>query len=172
MDSINLRTIGVVHTPFKKPKGTPIQSAMADGARGTVTVIKEFRAGLRDLKGFERVWLITWFQRASEARLLVTPFLDDRQRGVFATRGPARPNPIGTSSVRLLRIDGSVLEVADVDIIDGTPLLDFKPYVPAFDCYRVKRSGWLDKARAGRRHTGHSTAIQRRQLVIRRERVS
>jgi tRNA-Thr(GGU) m(6)t(6)A37 methyltransferase TsaA len=151
MNTIRLRPIGVVHTPFKEPKGTPIQPAMADGARGTVTVFEEFQDGLKDLEGFERIWLICWFHLAPKARLLVTPFLDDRQHGVFATRAPARPNPIGISSVRLLRIDGNILTVADVDIVDGTPLLDIKPYAPAFDCYKVKRSGWLDKARKSRR---------------------
>jgi tRNA-Thr(GGU) m(6)t(6)A37 methyltransferase TsaA len=151
MNTIQLRPIGVVHTPFKEPKGTPIQPAMADGARGTVTVFEEFQDGLKDLEGFERIWLICWFHRAPEARLLVIPFLDDQQRGVFATRAPARPNPIGISSVRLLRVDRNVLTVADVDIVDGTPLLDIKPYAPALDCYKVKRSGWLDRARKGRR---------------------
>jgi tRNA-Thr(GGU) m(6)t(6)A37 methyltransferase TsaA len=151
MNTIRTRPIEVLHTPFKEPKGTPIQPAMADGARGTVTVFKEFQEGLRDLEGFERIWLIYWFHRMPEVRLLVTPFLDDREHGVFATRAPTRPNPIGISSVRLLRVEGNVLMVADVDIIDGTPLLDIKPYAPAFDCYRVKRSGWLDNARKSRR---------------------
>jgi tRNA-Thr(GGU) m(6)t(6)A37 methyltransferase TsaA len=151
MNYIRLRPIGEVHTPFKEPKGTPIQPAMADGARGTVTVFEEFQDGLKDLEGFERIWLICWFHRAPEARLLVIPFLDDQQRGVFATRAPARPNPIGISSVRLLRVDRNVLTVADVDIVDGTPLLDIKPYAPALDCYKVKRSGWLDKAHKSRR---------------------
>jgi tRNA-Thr(GGU) m(6)t(6)A37 methyltransferase TsaA len=151
MNYIRLRPIGVVHTPFKEPKGTPIQPTMADGARGTVTVFEEFQEGLKDLEGFERIWLICWFHLAPKAKLLVTPFLDDRQHGVFATRAPARPNPIGISSVRLLRVDGNILTVADVDIVDGTPLLDIKPYAPALDCYHVKRSGWLDRARKSRR---------------------
>jgi tRNA-Thr(GGU) m(6)t(6)A37 methyltransferase TsaA len=124
---------------------------MADGARGTVTVFEEFQDGLKDLEGFERIWLICWFHLAPESRLLVTPFLDDHERGVFATRAPGRPNPIGISSVRLLRVDRNVLTVADVDIVDGTPLLDIKPYAPALDWYNVKRSGWLDKARTSRR---------------------
>ena len=151
MSGIRLRPIGVVHTPFKEPKGTPIQPSMADGARGTVTVFEEFQDGLKDLEGFERIWLIYWFHLAPEARLLVTPFLDDQQRGIFATRAPARPNPIGISSVRLLRVEGNTLTVADIDIVDGTPLLDIKPYAPALDYYKVKRSGWLDKARTGPR---------------------
>jgi len=146
MNYIRLRPIGVVHTPFKEPKGTPIQPAMADGARGTVTVFEEFQDGLKDLEGFDRIWLVYWFHLAPKARLVVTAFLDDQEHGVFATRAPARPNPIGISSVRLLRVDGNILTVADVDIVDGAPLLDIKPYAPAHDCYQVQRSGWLDKA--------------------------
>ena len=151
MNTMRVRPIGVIRTPFKEPEGTPIQPAMADGARGAVTVFEEFQDGLKDLEGFERIWLIYWFHRAPEVRLLVTPFLDDHERGIFATRAPARPNPIGMSSVRLLRVEGNVLTVADVDVIDGTPLLDIKPYAPAFDCHKVKRSGWLDKTRKSRR---------------------
>lgn len=151
MNTIQLRPIGVIGTPFKEPKGTPIQPAVAEGARGTVTVFEEFQDGLKDLEGFDRIWLIYWVHRAPEARLLVTSFLDDHERGVFATRAPARPNPIGMSSVRLLRRDGNVLSVADVDMIDGTALLDIKPYAPAFDSYKVKQSGWLDNSRKNRR---------------------
>lgn len=151
MEIIRLRPIGVIHTPFKEAKGTPIQPAVAEGASGAVTVFEEFHEGLKDLEGFDRIWLIYWLDRAPEARLLVTPFLDDQERGVFATRAPARPNPIGISCVRLLRVDGNVLTVADVDMIDGTTLLDTKPYAPAFDCFKVKRSGWLDRSRKSRR---------------------
>lgn len=151
MNTIRLEPIGIIHTPFKEPKGTPIQPAMAEGATGTVTVFEEFQDGLKDLEGFDRIWLIYYLHRASEAKLLVTPFLDDHERGVFATRAPARPNPIGMSSVRLLRVEGNVLTVADVDVIDGTPLLDIKPYAPAFDCHEVERSGWLDNASRTRR---------------------
>lgn len=151
MNTIRLRPIGLIHTPFKEPKGAPIQPAVAEGASGTVTVFEEFQDGLKDIEGFDRIWLIYWFHRTAETRLLVIPFLDDHERGVFATRAPVRPNPIGMSSVRLLRRDGNVLTVADVDMIDGTVLLDIKPYVPMFDSFQVKRSGWLDHSRKGRR---------------------
>ena len=151
MNTLRVRPIGIVHSPFKEPKGTPIQSAMAEGAAGTVTVFKQYQDGLKDLEGFDRIWLVYWFDRSPEAKLLVTPFLDDQERGVFATRAPTRPNPIGISCVRLLGVEGNILRVADVDLLDGTPLLDIKPYAPAFDCYRVKRCGWLDKARKSRR---------------------
>ena len=148
---MELVPIGVIHSPFTEARGTPIQAAFADGAEGTVEVSEAFAEGLKDLDGFERIWLVYWFDRAGEARLRVRPFLDDRERGLFATRAPCRPNPIGMSAVRLLRVEGRTLYVADIDVLDGTPLVDIKPYAPRFDCYDVSRCGWLD--RAGRSRT-------------------
>ena len=147
---MQVEPIGVIHSPFAEPKGAPIQPRAAEGAKGTVEVFEPFAAGLADLEGFERVWLLYWFDRAAAPRMTVTPFLDDRPRGLFATRAPCRPNPIGMSPVRLLRVEGRVLHVADIDVLDGTPLLDIKPYAPAFDCYPGVRSGWLDEADADR----------------------
>lgn len=114
----------------------------------TVEVFEEFAAGLKDLAGFERIWLLYWFDRAAfeEAALTVMPYLGDTPRGVFATRALARPNPIGLSSVRLAEVRGNSLSIRDVDILDGTPLLDIKPYVPRFDRFDVARSGWFDGA--------------------------
>jgi tRNA-Thr(GGU) m(6)t(6)A37 methyltransferase TsaA len=109
---------------------------------GTVEIFPEFSEGLKDLDGFERIWLIYWLDRARSAQLLVRPYLDSVERGVFATRSPCRPNGIGMSPVRLLSIHGNILRVADVDILDGTPLLDIKPYIPAFDHFPVERVGW------------------------------
>lgn len=143
--------IGVIRTPFRKPAGTPIQASRAKGARGKVIIQEPFRGGLQDLDGFERVWLVYWFHKAPPARLLVTPFLDTHRRGVFATRAPARPCPIGMSAVRLLRVRGGVLYVEDVDILDGTPLLDIKPYVPELDCYPASKAGWLNESKSRRR---------------------
>jgi tRNA-Thr(GGU) m(6)t(6)A37 methyltransferase TsaA len=143
---MRLKPIGVIRSPFQEPRGTPIQPPRADGAKGTVEVFPEHADGLKDLDGFERIWLIYWFDRAPGPRLLVTPFLDDRERGVFATRAPTRPNAIGMSSVRLLSVVGNTLGIADVDILDGTPLLDIKPYVGEFDCHSAEKSGWLDQA--------------------------
>jgi len=140
-----LQPIGVIHSPFKESAGTPIQPRMAEGARGSITIYKKFAPGLKDLKGFERIWLIYWFHRAGSAQIMVTPYLDSKLRGLFATRAPCRPNPIGISCVRLLSIRGRTLYVSDLDALDGTPLLDIKPYVPKFDSYRVKRWGWLEK---------------------------
>jgi tRNA-Thr(GGU) m(6)t(6)A37 methyltransferase TsaA len=141
---LKLEPIGVIETPFREPAGTPIQPSRARGARGKVHIDSRFQAGLKDLEGFERVWLIYWFHKARGPSLLVTPFLDRQQRGVFATRAPARPSSIGMSVVRLLAVRGGILDVEDVDIIDGTPLLDIKPYIPEFDCYPNSKAGWFD----------------------------
>ena len=107
-------------------------------------VFPEFVPGLQDLDGFERIWLSYWFDRAAPARLVVKPFLDPHERGVFATRSPSRPNPLGLSCVRLLGIDGGKLRIGEVDILDNTPLLDIKPYAPSLDCFEVHRVGWLE----------------------------
>ncbi len=136
--------IGLIHTPFKKAEGTPIQGIAGKRAEGIVEVLPDLIEGLRDLEGFDRLWLIYQFDRASEARLIVRPYLDTTERGVFATRSPARPNHIGISVVRLLDIEQNRLYVADVDVLDGTPLLDIKPYVPAFDSFEQSRVGWLN----------------------------
>jgi tRNA-Thr(GGU) m(6)t(6)A37 methyltransferase TsaA len=143
---MRVKPIGTIGTPFREATGTPIQPSRCGGAKGPVEVFPEYAGGLKDLDGFERIWLIYWFDRVREPRLLVTPFLDDRERGVFATRAPSRPNAIGMSAVRLLQVVGNTLEVADVDILNGTPLLDIKPYVPEFDCYSLEKSGWLEHA--------------------------
>jgi tRNA-Thr(GGU) m(6)t(6)A37 methyltransferase TsaA len=142
---MQIKPIGIIHSPFRQATGTPIQPCFAEGAEGTVEVFEEFVAGLKDLEGFERVWLLYWFDRAESDKcdLVVKPYLDDAPRGVFATRAPARPNPIGLSAVRLLEVRANLLRVRDLDILDGTPLLDIKPYFPQFDCFRVARSGWL-----------------------------
>jgi tRNA-Thr(GGU) m(6)t(6)A37 methyltransferase TsaA len=141
-----LRPIGVIRTPWRQPRGTPIQPPMAEGAEGRVEVDAELADGLADLDGFDRIWLVYWFDRAPDPRLRVTPFMDTVQRGLFATRAPCRPNRIGLSPVRLLRVEGATLHVADVDMLDGSPLLDIKPYAPTFDCFPGARAGWLDES--------------------------
>ena len=148
---VKLIQIGVIHSTHKQAAGTPIQPCMADAAEGWVEVFHEYTEALADLDGFERVWLIYWFDRATGGKLKVKPFLDDTERGLFATRAPCRPNPIGMSAVRLLGIAGARIRIADVDILDGTPLLDIKPYVPRFDSYPQARAGWLDKETSRRR---------------------
>ena len=149
--SISFHVIGVIRTLFPRPRGTPIQPSRAGGAIATVEIFSPYRQGLKDLDGFDRIWLVYWMHQAPEGRLLVTPFLDKQKRGVFATRAPTRPNALGISSVRLLRIDGGAMVVTGADIVDGTPLLDVKPYVPEFDSFPGSRAGWLDNSRKKRR---------------------
>jgi len=141
---ISLQPIGIIHSQFHATAGMPIQPPMAKGVEGSVEIFEEFATGLKDLSGFDRIWLLYWLHRASPVQLSVTPYLDTQPRGLFATRAPCRPNPIGLSNVRLLAVKGSVLRVADLDVLDGTPLLDIKPYVPRFDHFDVTRCGWLD----------------------------
>ena len=143
---MNFTEIGRIHTPFKQAAGTPLQPSRADGAEGTIHIHPEFADGLSDLAGFDRIWLLFWFDRAIPAKLKVIPYLDTVERGIFATRGPARPSAIGLSNVRLLGIEKNILRIADVDILDNTPLIDIKPFVPSFDVYPVQRVGWFDAA--------------------------
>lgn len=150
MKNIILRPIGVIHTPFKEPKGTPIQPGRSRGARGTIEINAEFTGGLSDLDGFSHVILLYYFHLYSGYELMVTPYLDNQPRGLFATRTPRRPNPIGLSVVKLQRIENNRLYVVNVDMVDGTPLLDIKPYVPEFSPVDDIRIGWLEgKARSG-----------------------
>jgi tRNA-Thr(GGU) m(6)t(6)A37 methyltransferase TsaA len=142
--------IGVIRTPFCQAAGTPIQPVFAEGAMGRVEVRPKYAQGLAGLSGFERIWLIYPFDRVSETRLTVVPYRDRRPRGVFATRAPCRPNRIGLSCVRLLSVQAGVLHVADVDILDETPLWDIKPYIAAFDAFPGVRSGWMDASTSGR----------------------
>ncbi|KUH34766.1 tRNA-Thr(GGU) m(6)t(6)A37 methyltransferase TsaA [Thermococcus celericrescens] len=145
MREISYRPIGVIHSPFNEPKGVPIQPSAAKGVRGTVEVFPEYAPGLEDIEGFSHIILIYHFHLAKPGKLLVRPYMDDEEHGVFATRAPSRPNPIGLSIVRLIGVDGNVLHIEDVDIVDGTPLLDIKPYVPEFDIRTVERKGWLER---------------------------
>ena len=145
---LTYRPIGVIRTPFKEPRGTPIQPTGATGVEGKVEVFPEYSSGLRDLEGFSHVILLYHFHLAEGRSLTVRPYMDGDVRGVFATRFPGRPNPSGLSIVRLKGVEGSILRIVDVDIVDGTPLLDIKPYVPAFDRREGVRIGWL-KDRVG-----------------------
>jgi len=137
--------IGVIRTPFKVPKGTPIQPPAARGAEGRVELFPEYVDGLKDIEGFSHIILIYHFHLSGPPRLWVRPYMDDIERGVFATRAPARPNPIGLSVVKLEGIEGNALHIRDVDVVDGTPLLDIKPYVPQFDGVPEAKIGWLEK---------------------------
>ncbi len=139
------KQIGLIHTPYKEPKGTPIQPTAAKGVEGTVEVFSEYLEGLKDIDGFSHIMLIYHFHLVKGVSLKVKPYMDNNLRGIFATRAPPRPNPIGISIVRLTKVEGNILRVRDVDIVDGTPLLDIKPYVPEFDLRKVEKTGWLEK---------------------------
>ena len=139
-----MRPIGVIHSPFREKEQTPIQPSRSQ-AKGRVEVYPEFAAGLEDIEGFSHIILLYMFHQSSGFTLRVKPFLDDQQHGLFATRYPKRPNPIGISVVRLARRDENILEIGGVDVLDGTPLLDIKPYVSEFDLRNGTRSGWLEK---------------------------
>jgi len=130
----------------------PIQPVFAERTEGTVEVLPQYAEGLRDLAGFDRLWLVYHLHCAPPGKMRVVPFRDNREHGIFATRSPCRPNPIGLSCVRLLGIEGNTLRVGGVDMLDGTPLLDIKPYVPAFDSFPDAKAGWLDAQRVDRTH--------------------
>jgi tRNA-Thr(GGU) m(6)t(6)A37 methyltransferase TsaA len=136
-----MRPIGAIHSPFHDKRHTPIQSSRST-ARGQVEVYPAYADGLRDLAGFSHLILLYVFHQSDGYALSVTPFLDDQEHGLFATRYPQRPNPIGLSIVRLLTMDYNMLEVEGVDVLEGTPLLDMKPYVPDFDVRVDVRAGW------------------------------
>jgi tRNA-Thr(GGU) m(6)t(6)A37 methyltransferase TsaA len=144
---INYQPIGIIHSPFDDIAGMPIQPSGAAGVRGVVEVAPEYAPGLKDLEGFSHLILLYHFHRAGEYKPLVTPFMDTQPRGLFATRAPRRPNPIGLSVVKLVSVEGNLLHIENLDILDGTPLLDLKPYVSEFDQLDEVRVGWLEKAR-------------------------
>ena len=145
MKTIEYRFIGIIHSPYKSPKGSPIQPSAARGNEGKIEIFPEFAEGLEDLAGFSHIFLIYHFHLSKKFSLKVKPFLDDTRRGLFATRAPSRPNPIGISVVRLVEIHESTLRIQNLDVVDGTPLLDIKPYVPQFDVYPVEKIGWIEK---------------------------
>jgi len=123
----------------------PIQPSGGKGIQGAIELYTEYVEGLQDLEGFSHIILIYHFHLSERYSLKVKPFMDENLRGIFSTRAPRRPNPIGISVVGLKEIEGNILHIEDVDIVDGTPLLDIKPYVPEFDITEVKRTGWLSK---------------------------
>jgi tRNA (adenine37-N6)-methyltransferase len=148
---INVRVIGVVRTPFREPAGTPIQSVYGQDIAGQVLLHEPYDSALDDIEGFDRLWLVYWMDGVSEFRPRIIPYRDTQEHGLFATRSPSRPNPIGISVVRLLRREGNILHIADIDMVDGTRLIDIKPYIPAFDAHPGCRAGWVDTTKVDRR---------------------
>lgn len=138
-----METIGIISTPFTTLEDMPIQPRGAAETVGTVTVERRYLAGLADLDGFSHIYLLYHFHRATRVELTVVPFMDTVERGVFATRSPLRPNHIGLSLVELVGVEGRVLTVRGIDVLDGTPLLDVKPYIASFDQVAQSRSGWM-----------------------------
>ena len=142
--SVTFVPIGVIHSGHTRSQDTPIQPIYAKGCPGRIEVFPQYADGLRDLEGFSHIYLIYHLHCADTPRLIVKPFLQDIEHGVFATRAPCRPNPIGLSIVRLIGREGNILHLDGVDILDGTPLLDIKPYTARFDCIQNTRNGWQD----------------------------
>ena len=143
---VEYQPIGIIHTPFKKLEGMPIQPAGAAGVKGTIELFEIYRVGLKDLDGFSHIILLYHFSESRDFDLCIKPFMDSHKRGLFSTRAPRRPNPIGLSVVQLDKIENGILSVCNIDILDGTPLLDIKPYVPEFDPQSDIRIGWLETA--------------------------
>ncbi len=137
-------SIGIVHSPHTAPSKAPVQPVFAKQIRGTVILDPEYCEGLADLGGFSHIYLFYVFHRTQETKLTVQPFLEEAKHGVFATRAPCRPNKLGFSVVRLRSIEGNTLYVEDVDVLDGTPVVDIKPYIARFDTRDDVRSGWQD----------------------------
>ncbi len=138
---------GIIRSPFKETKGMPIQTPGARSTKGTVDVFEPYHSALKDLDGFSHIILLYHFHRSSGFAPHVVPFMDSQPRGLFATRAPKRPNPIGLSVVQLNRIEEGILFIENVDILDGTPLLDIKPYVPKFDAPPQVQTGWLEETK-------------------------
>lgn len=143
--SINYTPIGIIHTPYKNLQDMPIQPSGAQNIRGKLILEPEYIGGLADLEGFSHIYLIYHFHKVTDQQMTVIPFLDSKPHGVFATRAPKRPNPIGLSVVKLIAIEENILFLENVDILDRTPVLDIKPYVPAFDQQQQVRVGWLTR---------------------------
>ena len=143
IDPVVCRPVGIVRSRFTETSGMPIQTAGAPDEVGRLEVFAEFAPGLRDIEGFDYLILVTHLHRCAHERLEVVPFLDDATHGVFATRAPARPNRLGLSIVRLTAVEGTTLHFSGNDMIDGTPALDIKPYVPRFDVRETERVGWF-----------------------------
>jgi tRNA-Thr(GGU) m(6)t(6)A37 methyltransferase TsaA len=145
MTSITYQPIGIIHSKFKEPKGTPIQPAAGKDITAEVEVFPQYIEGLEDLGDFSHIMLLFHFHFSKSFSLKVKPYMDTNFHGVFATRAPSRPNSIGISIVRLIKIKENILHIKDVDIVDGTPLLDIKPYVPEFAATETIKTGWLNE---------------------------
>lgn len=141
---MQFKAVGIVESRFEQQAGTPIQGKMAPKETACIRIFDEFAAGLKDIEGFSYIYVFFKFDRASEAKLLVKPYLDTIERGVFATRSPLRPNPLGMTIVKLERVESNCLYVSGVDILNGSPVIDIKPYIPDFDQHNPDKIGWYE----------------------------
>ena len=151
---IRFRPIGVIRTSFKTKQDAPIQGKMDPNSTGTVMVFKEYAPGLKDIETFTHVYLLYHFHRAGDMALVRPTFLDDTPHGVFASRHPCRPNGIGLTIVELKERRDNTLIVSGIDVLDGTPLLDIKPYIPRFDHQRNAGNGWVTGLKSRRKPKG------------------
>ncbi len=140
---ITFNSIGVIHTPFQKLEDMPIQPTGSRGTEGILEIYPDFTTGLQDLDGFSHLYAIYYLHKVAHWKPKVVPFLDIKERGIFSTRSPARPNPIGLSLLEIVEVSAPTVRVRNVDMLDGTPLLDIKPYVPQFEPLENVRIGWL-----------------------------
>ena len=139
----NIKSIGIIHSPYDSIEDMPIQPKGASEVEGHVIVDEKYIEGLQDIEGFSHIYLLYDFHEVTRTELLVTPFMDTQVRGVFATRSPLRPNHIGISIVKIQKVEGNKIVVEGIDVLDGTPLLDIKPYIEKFDAVKESVSGWL-----------------------------
>ena len=140
--NFEVKQIGVIRTPFKSKDKIPIQASKS-GIIAEAEVFQDYSEGLDSLDGFSHIILLYWFHRVQPPKLKVTPYLDKKERGLFSTRAPSRPNPIGISTVKIVQIKGNIVRFKGVDILNDTPLIDIKPFVPEFDNRLDATSGWL-----------------------------
>lgn len=150
---INFEPIGYIHTPHKEAVNTPVQPVFCDGIEGKIELKPEYADGLKGLDGFSHIYLFFYFNKSQKTCLRLSPYLSDEEQGIFATRAPHRPNKLGMSVVRLLKIEENTLYVSEIDILDGTPLLDIKPYVERFDSRTNVKSGWQEKVADNEAHS-------------------
>lgn len=146
MESIMINPIGVIHTPFKEVKNMPIQPLAADGIKGYIELLPDFVPGLKDLEGFSHITLLYRFHKIVGYELEVIPFMDTENRGIFSCKAPKRPNALGISTVKLISIEGNIIHIEQVDMLDGTPLIDIKPFYPMYDNRENVRTGWLEES--------------------------
>jgi tRNA (adenine37-N6)-methyltransferase len=145
MDPFLIQPIGIIHTPHTDVKNMPIQPIAADGIQGYIELFPEYVEGLKDIEGFSHLTLLYRFHKVTSHELVVVPFMDTEKRGIFACKAPKRPNAIGLSTVKLLGVEGNKLIIEQVDMLDGTPLIDIKPFYPRYDNRENVRIGWLEK---------------------------